>query len=115
MGNSRGKASWRALGACIVALAGLCLLATDRAQALSTADFLASLSESEANAFQSWKLARMSFDAELDAYWDQVDAKRQQRKKKRAASIPFELKRLRDELPAELLGSKPRRRAGGQI
>ncbi len=71
-----------------VALAGAAL--SNPASAISTADFLASLSDSEANAFQEWKAARRTYDGQLDAYWDQVDAKRQARKPKRAAKLAFD-------------------------
>jgi len=59
--------------------------------ALSTADFLASLSDSEVDEFQAWRAARKSYENQLDAYWDEVEAKRQGRKKKRAAKIPFDV------------------------
>ena len=60
------------------------------ASALSTADFLASLSDSEISAFQDWKAARSDYERKLDGYWDQVDAKRQARKPKRAAKLTFD-------------------------
>lgn len=60
------------------------------AQAISTADFLASLSGSEVSAFQDWKAARYDYEQKLDAYWEKVDAKRQARKPKRAAKLAFD-------------------------
>ncbi|MGL4395702.1 MAG: hypothetical protein ACRCS9_04100 [Hyphomicrobium sp.] len=60
------------------------------AQAMSTADFLASLSSEEVEAFQAWRTARRAHEDRLDAYWEEVDGKRQARKKKRAAKIPFD-------------------------
>ena len=65
------------------ALAGIALSFV--ASAMSTADFLAALSEGDANAFQDWKAARRTYEGQLDSYWEKVDEKRQARKKKRAA------------------------------
>lgn len=59
------------------------------AGALSTVDFLASLSSEEAEEFRTWRAAKRDFDQKLDAYWDEVDAKRQARKQKRAAKATF--------------------------
>ena len=67
-----------------------CAVMASAASAISTADFLASLSEGEVNAFQEWKAARGDYEKHLDAYWDQVDAKRQARKPKRAARLAFD-------------------------
>jgi len=58
--------------------------------AASTIDFLAALSDSEMDEFRAWKDARNVFNDRTDAYWDAVEAKRQGRRKKRAAKIPFE-------------------------
>lgn len=57
--------------------------------ALSTADFLASLSDGEVREFQAWKSARLAYEKDLDEYWDKVSAKREGRKKKRASKQPF--------------------------
>ncbi len=58
--------------------------------AMSTADFLGTLSNGEATAFQHWKEARQTHEQELDTYWDKVFAKRELRKKKRVTKVPFE-------------------------
>ena len=58
--------------------------------AMSTAEFLGTLSNSEATAFQNWKEARYVHEQELDTYWEKVLAKRELRKKKRATKVPFE-------------------------
>lgn len=58
--------------------------------AMSTADFLGTLSNGEATAFQHWKEARQTHEQELDTYWDKVLAKRELRKKKRVTKVPFE-------------------------
>lgn len=81
---------FRILGLWLAALVVVCFAQSIHAQALSTTDFLASLSDSEVEEFQAWKSARRDFDAQLDEYWDAVDAKRQGRKKKRSAKIPFD-------------------------
>lgn len=74
---------------CTGALALMLGLAALPVHALSTADFLASLSAGEVDAFQEWKSARRVYEQKLDAYWDSVDGKRQARKKKRSAKLPF--------------------------
>ena len=58
--------------------------------AMSTAEFLGTLSNGEATAFQHWKEARQTHEQELDTYWDKVLAKRELRKKKRVTKVPFE-------------------------
>ena len=58
--------------------------------AMSTAEFLGTLSSSEATAFQNWKEARQVHEQELDTYWEKVLAKREIRKKKRASKTLFE-------------------------
>lgn len=68
----------------------VCLAASPQARAMSTIDFLTSLSDSEVEAFQTWKTARQNFDDRLDAYWDEVERKREVRRRKRAKNIPFD-------------------------
>lgn len=58
--------------------------------AASTTDFLAALSDSELDEFRAWKDARNTFNDRTDAYWDAVEEKRQVRRKKRAAKMPFD-------------------------
>ena len=87
MASGRMTAVFR-MALLVVAFAGAAL--SNAASALSTADFLASLTDSEANAFQEWKTERRTYDGQLDNYWEKVDDKRQARKKKRAAKVPFE-------------------------
>jgi len=60
------------------------------AGAASTIDFLAALSDSELDEFRAWKEARNVFNDRTDAYWEAVEAKRQTRRKKRSAKIPFD-------------------------
>lgn len=72
-----------------MALAVLFFVPSRKAQAQSTADFLASLSDSEVDQFQQWKAARRIFEAQLDQYWAAVDEKREIRKRKRSQKIPF--------------------------
>ncbi|MBS0267703.1 MAG: hypothetical protein JSS54_01865 [Proteobacteria bacterium] len=79
----------RVLGLCLMALAVLFFVPSRKAHAQSTADFLASLSDSEVDQFQQWKAARRIFEAQLDQYWAAVDDKREVRKRKRSQKIPF--------------------------
>lgn len=79
----------RVLGLCMMALAVLFFVPSRGAQAQSTADFLASLSDGEVDQFQQWKAARRIFEAQLDQYWAAVDDKREVRKRKRSQKIPF--------------------------
>lgn len=72
-----------------VAFLALCALSFAPARAMSTVEFLDSLSSSEAEQFQAWRTARSAYDAKLDAYWESVESKRQARKKKRSAKLPF--------------------------
>jgi len=60
------------------------------AHAISTIDFLTSLSEAELDAFQDWKTARHSYDRQLDTYWDAIESKRRVRRQKRSAKVPFD-------------------------
>jgi hypothetical protein len=39
--------------------------------------------------YEAWRVARITFDADLDAYWESVNAKRDLRKRKRSAGQPF--------------------------
>jgi hypothetical protein len=76
------------------------------ALALSTADFVASLSESEVNEFQNWKAARRAFEQKLDTYWERVEEKRLARKKKRAAKVPFAVDDYVMSFPPSYAGPK---------
>lgn len=80
----------RALALSVVAGAFLLTGSIVPACAASTIDFLGSLSDSELDEFRAWKDARSTFNDRTDAYWDAVEAKRQVRRKKRAAKIPFD-------------------------
>src|SRR5690349_134572 len=66
------------------------LLLSAPSPAATTADFLASLSESEIDEFRAWKEARRDFERQLEAYWDAVENKRIERKKKRTAKLQFD-------------------------
>lgn len=88
----------------VFALAGIAL--SSMASAMSTADFLASLPGSEANAFQDWKAARRTYEGQLDSYWEKVDEKRQARKKKRAAKVRFETSDFVMSFPPSYTGPK---------
>jgi len=98
----------KANAAVLAALVGLfaMVVAALPASALSTADFLASLSSGEVNEFQTWRKARRAFERDLDAYWDDVEAKRSGRKKKRTAKVPFGRSDYVMELPPSYGGPK---------
>jgi hypothetical protein len=83
-------ARWPAVYRLLMAVAFLGAALAIQARAASTVDFLSSLSDSELSAFQDWKTARQDYEQQLDAYWDQVEAKRQARKPKRAAKLAFD-------------------------
>ncbi len=76
------------------------------ALAVSTTDFLTSLSASEVREFQAWRSARRAHEAALDSYWGEVDDKRSARKKKRAAKLPFERDDYVMRLPPTYSGPK---------
>ncbi|WP_244437834.1 hypothetical protein [Hyphomicrobium denitrificans] len=80
----------RALALSVVAGALLLSASIRPAGAASTIDFLAALSDSELDEFRAWKDARNAFNDQTDAYWDAVESKRQVRRRKRAAKIPFD-------------------------
>lgn len=80
----------RCLGFAMVALGTMFFTQLANAQASSTADFLASLSDREVEQFREWKGARRVFEAQLDEYWAAVDQKRQGRKRKRSGKIQFD-------------------------
>lgn len=80
----------RTLAFSLIAGAPLFACGAGPAGAVSTIDFLASLSDTEIDEFRAWKEARSTFNDRTDAYWDAVEAKRQVRRKKRAAKIPFD-------------------------
>ncbi len=75
----------------MMALALLFFIPSSKAKALSTADFLASLSYNEVEQFQAWKTARRTYQAQLDQYWTAVDQKRAVRKRKRSQKIAFDV------------------------
>ena len=85
---TRASTTRRTVLAAVLA-AGMSAAVPSVSLAMSTADFLASLSEAEAAEFQAYREARRNFEQKLDSYWEAVDAKRQARKKKRAAQVTF--------------------------
>lgn len=76
-----------------VALPLVLLLATANvpARAMSTVEFLSSLSDDEVANFRAWREARHGYNRALDNYWDDVERKRAQRRKKRAAKIDYDV------------------------
>jgi hypothetical protein len=66
------------------------LLAAPPAEAGRTADdFARTLGSDERQRFEAWYSAQIFFDASLDAYWDKVEAKREQRRAKRRRGQAF--------------------------
>ena len=86
----RVKSVIDAMRAAALAAVLFCVLLTGRALALSTVDFIASLTDREVTIFQEWREARRAHEQQLDEYWEKVDAKRTERKKKRAAKLQFD-------------------------
>ena len=80
----------RFLGLAMMVLGTMISTQLANAQGVSTADFLASLSDREIEQFREWKGARREFEAQLDQYWAAVDQKRQGRKRKRSGKIQFD-------------------------
>ena len=77
-----------------------------QAYAMTTAEFLSTLSTSEARELQAWKSARRAHEQRLDAYWDKVDAKRAERKKKRQQVESFSPSDYVMTLPPSYSGPK---------
>ena len=73
---------------------------------MSTADFLGTLSNAEATAFQAWKEARQTHEQALDGYWEKVLAKRELRKAKRVTKVPFETSDFIMTFPPAYTGPK---------
>lgn len=102
----------RGVAAAVVAMAlGFAMASVEpvRAQpvrAMSTAEFLASLTASEAAEFQEWRQARRAYEHRLDIYWDKVDAKRAERKKKRSRDTLFDAGDYVMTLPPAYSGRK---------
>ena len=55
----------------------------------STIGFLASLSDAEIEEFRVWKAARGTYEQALDTYWDAIESKRHQRRRKRNSKLDF--------------------------
>ena len=52
-------------------------------------DKLASLSPDQRRMYDAFRIARLTFEAQLDAYWESVNERRDERKRKRLASQPY--------------------------
>ena len=93
-------------GAVAVAADSLHPLVAQQVMAVSTVEFLGTLSNAEAENFQGWKSARRAYEQKLDTYWEKVDERRQARKKKRAAKIPFIAEDYVMSFPPQYTGPK---------
>jgi hypothetical protein len=78
----------RLLAAAILA-AMLALPAHTAAEAASAKEFAATLGSSERQQFLNWHTAQTRHDRALDAYWDQIEAKRKGRRPKRSNGQMF--------------------------
>lgn len=94
------------LAALAALVASALAIAPAPAAAVSTVDFLASLSAEEAEAFRAWRAANRAFDQKLDEYWDQVETKRQARKGKRAGKVAFDVDDYVMKQPPTFAGPK---------
>ena len=90
----------------VVSFAVMLALPMPAGVAQTTVDFLTSLSDAEVGAFQEWRSSRRTYEQKLDAYWERVDGKRSERKKKRAAQVPFDANDYVMTLPPTYEGPK---------
>lgn len=98
---------WRTFAAAaVVAALSLAMGLVPPVRAMSTTDFLASLTADEAGELQAWKQARRAHEHRLDVYWDKVDAKREARKKKRSRDTLFSADDYVMTLPPAYTGPK---------
>jgi hypothetical protein len=88
--SSRITLALRALSLLLIVASLLSVSVPQYAYAMSTTEFLASLSDSEIEEFRQWKAARLAFDDQTDQYWNAVEAKRAERRRKRNARMAFE-------------------------
>ncbi|MEZ5900246.1 MAG: hypothetical protein R3D51_12230 [Hyphomicrobiaceae bacterium] len=94
------------VAAVVAVMLGLVLASHQPARAMSTADFLASLTGEETAELQAWKAARRAHEHHLDVYWDKVEDKRQARKKKRSRTVLFTADDYVMTLPPSYTGPK---------
>jgi hypothetical protein len=90
----------------LVASIGLTLLAPAclaKAQSPNS-EGVARLTPEQRLVYDGWRAARSAFDAEYDTYWAAVDARRDGRKKKRAASQPFSASDYIATFPPKYMG-----------
>jgi hypothetical protein len=69
--------------------AGSVLLGSSCQARAQVTDPLARLTPEQRAIYEAWRTARQTFDAALNAYWSEVDGRRDGRRKKRAANQPF--------------------------
>ncbi len=93
--------------ACLLAATGGLTRLASPAYAGLADDFLMRLSGVQAQQFQAWRTSRRVYDAQLDGYWSQVDAKRAERRKKKSAKL--------DLLPSDYVQTFPPRYEGPQL
>jgi hypothetical protein len=89
---------------CVLAAVGV---APPAAHAGIADEFLARLSGVQHQQFQAWRTSRRVHEAQLDAYWLQVETKRAERRKKKAAKL--------DLVSADYVQTFPPRYEGPQL
>ena len=72
----------------------------------SVLDFIATLTPAQADEFAAWRTAKSQYDRLLDAYWDEIEKKRAGRRAKRGKHQILRYRRLRLDLPADLIRAR---------
>ena len=63
---------------------------TGGATAASVLEFIDTLTPAQADEFAAWRSAKMKYDRQLDAYWDEIEKKRAGRRAKRGSTKFFD-------------------------
>jgi hypothetical protein len=74
------------------------------ARAMSTIDFLTSLSDREVGEFQAWRNARQAHEQRMDRYWAAIEQKRAERRRKRRPGVVFTPDDYVQEFPPDYKG-----------
>jgi hypothetical protein len=79
----------RAVLVAVMALAAIGV-STGVATAASVLEFIDTLTTAQADEFAAWRSAKMKYDRQLDAYWDEIEKKRAGRRAKRGSTKFFD-------------------------
>ena len=60
------------------------------ATAASVLEFIDTLTTAQADEFAAWRSAKMKYDRQLDAYWDEIEKRRAGRRAKRGSTKFFD-------------------------